>query len=151
MEGQTHCSVRRWKTQWNGEPTEMSTALGNCTFKASVRQQLPLTCRPNLFPYPSRCSSARPTRVAVNHKEGQSNGCATCVRPTRCLNLITSLVRGQHAAEDTALAFQSNSGTFYPALEARSVRGPVPRTVKSQKKVEWRFWCNNKVMNASRI
>ena len=116
MEGQTHCSVRHWKTQWNSEPMEMSTALGHCTFKASILVPLSTTCRPSLFPYPSRCSSARPTRVAVNHNEGLSDECATCVRPTRCLNQITPLVRGQHGAEDTALAFQSNSGTFYPVL-----------------------------------
>ena len=37
-------------------------------FQGPNRHQLSATCRPNLFPYPLRCSFARPTRVAVTFK-----------------------------------------------------------------------------------
>ena len=66
---QTDCSVHCWKTQGNGKQTEMCTSLGHCTFKAANHNKIQSFVQGrSSFPYPSRCSFARPTLVAAKKK-----------------------------------------------------------------------------------
>ena len=148
---QTDCSVHCWKTQGNGKQTEKSTSLVHCTFQANSHDKIQSFVQGrSSFPYPPRCSFARPTLVAVDFQARQGDDYATSVRPTRCLKPIGDSGARSADCKRHAFGFESKFEYILHIPDARSVLGPKLQTVKSNEANE-RFMCDNMWMNASRI
>ena len=128
----------------------MSTSLGHCTFKATNHNKIQLVVQGrSSFPYPSRCSFARPTLVAAKKKRTAPLSLGN-QRSAYAVFAIGDSDARPADCKRHAFGFESKFEYIHHMPDARPVLDPPIQTDRSNEAKE-RFMCDNNAMNASRI